>query len=77
MAKTVNVLPLAVYSFLAFWQKAALDKSSTLYIAKCYNVRINKSIQKCAKINVNLLKIQIPLNTEHAKYNMFTVTCAS
>lgn len=57
MAKTVDVLPLAVYSFLAFWQK-----SSTLYIAKCFNVRINKSIQKCAKINANLLKIQIPLN---------------
>lgn len=78
MAKTVDVLPLAVYSFLAFRQKAALAKSSTLYIAKCYyNVRINKSIQKCAKINANLLKIQNPLNTEHAKYNMFTVTCAN
>lgn len=69
MAKTVDVLPLAVYSFLAFWQKADSAKSSTgtLYIAKCYNVRINKSIQKCSKINANLLKIQIPPNTVHAK----------
>lgn len=67
MAKTVNVLPLAVYSFLAFWQKADSAKSSTLYIAKCYNVRINKSIQKCSKINAYLLKIQIPPNTVHAK----------
>lgn len=63
--------------FLAFWQKAASDKSSTLYIAKCYNVRINKSIHKYSKINANLLKIQDPRNTEHAKYNMFTVTCAN